>query len=104
MKELIHIAEEAAQPRTHPEWRDAESARLVTELVLRIARETKRRAHVLHITTADEMPLLAKHKDIATVETTPQHLKLKAPDCYDRRGTFAQMNPPIRSAEHRAGH
>jgi dihydroorotase len=103
MKARFHIAEEAAHPRAHPEWRDAESARLATERVLRIARETKRRVHVLHITTAEEMPLLAEHKDIATVETTPQHLTLEAPDCYDRIGTFAQMNPPIRNASHRAG-
>ena len=70
---------------------------------MRIAREKNRRIHVLHITTADEMPLLAQYKDIATVETKPQHLTLEAPDCYDRLGTFAQMNPPIRDAAHRAG-
>ena len=49
------------------------------------------------------MPILALNKDIATVETTPQHLTLTAPDCYDRLGSFAQMNPPIRSAEHLDG-
>ncbi len=103
MQERFHLAEEAAHPRAHPEWRDAESARLATERVLRIAREKKRRVHVLHITTADEMPLLARHKDIATVECTPQHLTLEAPDIYDRIGSFAQMNPPIRDATHRAG-
>ncbi len=103
MQQRFHLAEEAAHPRAHPEWRDAESARLATERVLRIAREKKRRVHVLHITTADEMPLLAQHKDIATVECTPQHLTLEAPDIYDRIGTFAQMNPPIRDAKHRAG-
>jgi dihydroorotase len=103
MQERFHLAEEAAHPRAHPEWRDAESARLATERVLRIAREKNRRVHVLHITTADEMPLLARHKDIATVECTPQHLTLEAPDIYDRIGSFAQMNPPIRDATHRAG-
>ncbi len=103
MQERFHLAKEAAHPRAHPEWRDAESARLATERVLRIAREKNRRVHVLHITTADEMPLLARHKDIATVECTPQHLTLEAPDIYDRIGSFAQMNPPIRDATHRAG-
>ena len=103
MQQRFHLAEEAAHPRAHPEWRDAESARLATERVLRIAREKNRRVHVLHITTADEMPLLARHKDIATVECTPQHLTLEAPDIYDRIGSFAQMNPPIRDATHRAG-
>ena len=34
------------------------------------------------------------------MEVTPQHLTLFAPDCYDTLGTFAQMNPPIRSLKH----
>jgi len=33
----------------------------------------------------------------------PQHLTLAAPDCYERLGSFAQMNPPIREARHRDG-
>jgi dihydroorotase len=58
---------------------------------------------VLHITTADEMPLLAANKDLATVEVTPQHLTLAAPECYERLGSYAQMNPPIRDERHREG-
>jgi len=88
-------------PKTHPVWRDAETARASTERVLRLAREAGRRLHVLHVTTADELPLLAGARDIATVETTPQHLTLAAPECYERLGTYAQMNPPIRDASHR---
>ena len=86
----------------HPLWRDAETARRATERLLRLARAAGRRVHVLHATTAEEMALLAEAKDIATVEVTPQHLTLVAPDCYERLGTFAQMNPPIRDAGHRA--
>ncbi|HAQ33402.1 MAG TPA: dihydroorotase, partial [Rhodospirillaceae bacterium] len=41
------------------------------------------------------------HRNRATVEVTPQHLTLVAPDCYDRLGTLAQMNPPIRETRHR---
>ena len=40
------------------------------------------------------------HKKNVTFETTPQHLTLFAPDCYDKLGTYAQMNPPLRSKEH----
>jgi dihydroorotase len=69
--------------------------------VLRIAREAGRALHILHVTTRDELPLLEAARDIATVEVTPQHLTLCAPDCYERLGTFAQMNPPVRSEEHR---
>lgn len=88
---------------THPVWRDAEAAVLCTTRLLRLAREAGKRIHVLHISTADEIPLLAHHKDIATVEVTPQHLTLAAPECYEALGTYAQMNPPIRGHEHRAG-
>lgn len=91
----------SGDPRSHPVWRDAEVARLSTERALRFAREAGRRLHVLHVTTADELPLLADARDIATAETTPQHLTLAAPDCYERLGTLAQMNPPIRDANHR---
>jgi len=69
--------------------------------VIRLAREAGRRIHVLHITTAEELPLLAAARDVASVETTPQHLTLAAPECYERLGTYAQMNPPIREARHR---
>ena len=91
----------AGDPRSHPVWRDAEAARMSTERVIRLARAAGRRLHVLHVTTADEIPLLADAKDIATAETTPQHLTLAAPECYERLGTYAQMNPPIRDAHHR---
>jgi dihydroorotase len=87
--------------RSHPVWRDVETARASTERVLRLAKEARRRLHVLHVTTGDEIPLLAAAKDYATAETTPQHLTLAAPECYERLGTYAQMNPPIRDAAHR---
>lgn len=86
----------------HPVWRDAETARRATERILKLARIANRPIHVLHVTSAEELPLLADHKDIASVETTPQHLTLCAPACYETLGTLAQMNPPIRGAEHRA--
>ena len=39
-----------------------------------------KRIHVLHISTADELPLLAANRDIATVEVTPHHLTLRSDD------------------------
>ncbi len=87
--------------RSHPVWRDVETATHSTERVIRLAREAGRRLHVLHVTTAEELPLLADAHDFVTVETTPQHLTLAAPECYERLGAYAQMNPPIRDARHR---
>ncbi len=92
--------------REHPNIRDAESARLATEMVLRLSRETGRPVHILHVSTADEPPLIAQAKRDGvrvTCEVTPQHLWFAAPECYNRLGTRIQMNPPIRTNEHREG-
>lgn len=86
----------------HPEWRDEDCAVISTRNLLKLAEETGRRLHVLHVTTAGEVPLLSANKHLASFEVCPQHLTLAAPDCYDRLGTLAQMNPPIRDARHQA--
>lgn len=90
-------------PSSHLLWRDSHSALSSTERLLRLARFAGKQVHVLHVTTLDEMQLLFSHRDIASVEVTPQHLTLAAPDCYDRLGTHAQMNPPIRGIKDRDG-
>ncbi len=89
----------------HPFLRDAECARRSTERLLNLAAATNRPMHILHVSTLDELPLLAAAKKRSldvTCEITPQHLWFAAPECYERLGTKAQMNPPIRSQEHRA--
>jgi dihydroorotase len=88
-------------PSSHPEWRDVETALRCTKRLVRIAEETSSRIHVLHISTAEEIDFLGLHKDVATCEVLPNHLTLAAPDCYERLGTYAQMNPPVREARHR---
>jgi dihydroorotase len=90
-------------PASHPVWRDDESAILATRRILRLAREARRRIHVLHVTTPAELELLGQNKDIATCEVTPQHLTLAGEEAYPAIGTYAQMNPPIRSGAHRDG-
>jgi len=88
---------------SHPEVRDAQSAIQSTERLVRIARSLGKRIHVLHVTTREEIAFLAAHKDVASVEVTPQHLTLAGPEAYERLKGYAQMNPPIRSAAHRTG-
>ena len=90
----------AGDTSSHPVWRDVEAARLCTERLIRIARKYNKRIHVLHISTAEELPMLAANRDIATVEATPHHLTLSADD-YARLGTKLQMNPPVREKYHR---
>ena len=88
-------------PSTHAIWRDKETARCATERLLRLVGKTGRRVHVLHVTTLQELPLLAEAKDLVTVEATVQHLTLTAPECYEKLGTRVQMNPPLRKPCHR---
>ncbi len=90
----------AGDPRSHPVWRDEQAALLCTQRLITIARSVNAKIHVLHISTGDEIPLLAANKDIVSAEVTPHHLTLFAPDCYDRLGTKAQMNPPVRDISH----
>jgi dihydroorotase len=101
LQERAAMVAGGADVSMHPEWRDVETAVRSTRRLLALARAAHRRVHVLHVTTAEEMDLLAQHKDIATVEVLPQHLTLAAPECYEKLGTYAQMNPPIREARHR---
>lgn len=89
-------------PSSHPVWRDEIAALQCTERLVRIARDTRARIHVLHVSTAEEMEFLADHKDVATAEATPHHLTLTADD-YARLGTLIQMNPPVRARRHRDG-
>ena len=90
-------------PRSHPVWRDEVAALMATQRLVALARETGKRIHVLHISTKEEIDYLRDHKDVASCEATPHHLTLVAPECYERLGTRAQMNPPVRDASHRAG-
>ena len=90
-------------PRSHPVWRDETAALLATQRLVKLAHETGKRIHVLHISTKEEIEFLRDHKDVASCEATPHHLTLAAPECYERLGTRAQMNPPVRSADHRHG-
>ncbi|MFZ1413456.1 MAG: dihydroorotase [Defluviicoccus sp.] len=85
----------------HPAWRDVETAVSATRRVLALAEGVGRPVHILHVSTAEELALLKDHRDIATVEVTPQHLTLAAPGCYEALDAFAQMNPPIRDSRHR---
>jgi len=88
---------------SHLVWRDEETAINSTRRLLKLSRKYAKRIHALHITTKQEMDLLADVRDLVSVEVTPQHLTLAAPEAYERLGSLAQMNPPIRSRDHLDG-
>ncbi|MEL6258901.1 MAG: dihydroorotase [Pseudomonadota bacterium] len=99
MRERAHLARQGDWT-SHPEVRDVEAAVSSTTRLLRLARAAGKRIHVLHISTAEEMELLREAKDVASVEVLPNHLTFAAPEAYERLGSHAQQNPPIREQRH----
>ena len=85
---------------SHPVWRNEECALESTKRVVRIAQKHKKKIHILHITTKQEIDFFSEKREGVTFEITPQHLTLFAPDCYQKLKTFSQMNPPIRTKDH----
>mgnify|MGYP001453609753 CR=1 FL=1 len=86
--------------KTHPLWRNEDCAISSTRKIVIIAERYDKKAHILHVTTKQEIDFLAQHKGNVSFEITPQHLTLTAPECYQKLGTYAQMNPPIRDKTH----
>ncbi len=91
---------EKGNVHTHAVWRSVECAISSTRRIVKIAERHNKKAHILHITTKEEIDFLSQHKGNITFEITPQHLTLFAPDCYDKLGNYAQMNPPLREKSH----
>jgi dihydroorotase len=87
--------------RMHAAWRDVECAFLGTRRLMALARKTGRPAHILHVSTAEELLYLQDFRDLCTVEVLLNHLT-QTDEAYDRLGGYAVMNPPIRDARHMA--
>ena len=100
MENMKNILGDSNDVGMHCNWRSPESCLSATKRVVNLARKHNRRVHILHITTSEEMDFLSNNKDVASVELLANHLTLHAPDCYERLGTLAQQNPPIREKKH----
>ena len=85
--------------RMHAVWRDVECAALGTRRLMALARKTGRPAHILHVSTAEELDYLRDFRDVGTVEVLLNHLT-QTDEAYDRLGGYAVMNPPIRDQRH----
>tara|TARA_Y100001935_G_scaffold143923_1_gene118885 strand:- start:4002 stop:5309 length:1308 start_codon:yes stop_codon:yes gene_type:complete len=102
-EEILHINKKLIKKgdvHSHPVWRSEECAISSTRRIVKIAKRYNKKTHILHVTTKQEIDFLSQHKGNITFEITPQHLTIYAPDCYDKLGTYAQMNPPIRDKSH----
>ncbi len=81
----------------HSKIRDNLCALRATERVLHLSKKYRRRLHILHLSTREEVDLLRRDKPPwVTAEVTPNHLLLNTAD-YARQGARVQMNPPIRT-------
>jgi dihydroorotase len=84
-------------PAIHSQIQDNLAALLATQLALKLSKKYQRRLHILHMSTGEEADLLRQDKPSwVTAEVTPQHLLLNT-SAYEKIGTLAQMNPPLRS-------
>ena len=88
-------------PSSHPRWRNEVTAMKSTRNLINLANRIKRKIHILHISTGDEINVLKRQKKYVSCEVTPQHLTLSSPSCYKNLSTLAQMNPPIRNGKHK---
>ena len=85
---------------THMDWRDPECAALGTRRIVALAQKTNRLVHIVHVSTEEEFAFLPHHRSIATSEVLLNHLTQIGPECYERLGGYAVMNPPIRDRRH----
>jgi dihydroorotase len=86
----------------HAVWRDVECAFLGTRRIVALAKKTGRPAHILHVSTAEELDYLVDFHDLVSVELLLNHLVQSAPEVYEKLGAYAVMNPPLRDARHAA--
>jgi len=89
-------------PAIHSQIQDSQAALLATQRALKLSQTYHHRLHILHLSTGVEAEHLRQEKPVwVTAEVTPQHLLLNT-SAYEKIGTLAQMNPPLRSPEDNA--
>ena len=86
----------------HSRIRDVAAAVVATRRALDLAHRHDHRFHVLHVSTAAEVELLADHRRVITAEACPHHLLFNTDD-YERLGSRVQMNPSIKTAADNEG-
>ncbi len=80
----------------HSRIRDVEAAYVCTKRATDLARRHQHRFHVLHVSTAAELPLLDDPSPYLTAEICLHHIFFSTDD-YARLGSLVQMNPSLKS-------
>lgn len=84
----------------HSRIRDEAAAVTATRRAVDLAVRHRHRFHVLHVSTAAEIPILSGQRPWVTAEVCPHHLFFDTSD-YDRMGSLVQMNPSLKTAADR---
>jgi len=90
--------------RTHAKIRSPEVAEAAVKQAIALAKEFNTRLYILHVSTLNELRCIrqAKAEGIKVyAEACPHHLFMTE-EALDTLGSKAQMNPPLRTAEHQA--
>lgn len=82
----------------HSRIRDHRAAIISTRRAIDLAVRHNHRFHVLHVSTADEIPLLESNGGLITSELCPHHWCFHISD-YARLGSLIQMNPSIKTEQ-----
>ena len=86
------------QVSDHSKVRDEAAAVIATRRAIDLAKRHQHRFHVLHVSTAAEIPLITDHAGLITAELCPHHWHFNVDD-YARLGTLIQMNPSIKTRD-----
>lgn len=86
----------------HSRIRPPEAAEKAVRQSINLARKYNTKLYILHLSTAGEIELVRQAKKDGVkvyAEVAPHHLFLDE-SYYEKLGTKAQMNPPLRSSDH----
>ncbi len=61
-------------PSSHPKWRNVDTAMISTRKLINLANKNKRRIHILHISTGDEINLLNQQQNQQQTQQQNQQL------------------------------
>ena len=85
----------------HSKIRDHKAALIATKRAIDLAERHNHRFHVLHVSTAQEIEVIAAASDLITAEVCPHHLFFNVDD-YATLGSLVKMNPSIKTADDNA--
>lgn len=102
--EKIYLQKQELEPADHPVIRDAEACFASSFRAIQYAQKYGSRLHILHITTARELPLFGNLLPLTekkiTSEVCVHHLHFTSDD-YARLGNQIKCNPAIKAPENR---